>query len=771
MIKYEKDLNRIRKNPLAIEEISWQRTPVHQLPPELFACKNLKYLSITRCGLQTIDERIGELESLEKLVLESNKITKIPASLLSLKRLETIDFSSNQVTAFPTFLMKHLSLESVSLNLNPIAKIPDFKGKNTVLKTLRVSNDKLSYVTPDLQQLVNLELLSLAYGQLTDLPIEFSNLTKLKFLEFHWNPVEKLPACLENLVKLTQINISKTKIAEFPDWVRKLNKLTYIKIGDSVDEISFDNFPPQFIPFVKTATIIGVRFLYPHLSFNDEKRLWQQLKTYEGTEKDILRYLHLFTGDKRISNYSNSEIIEEMMQSKEILIAQHGILKLTHHSLEKYPLKSGDEIALLGKLDLPDLRTLKKRIKEAGLKLVKKPTEKTTHWFVSRKIISDFSEEFAHLPMINSEQLLQFLNQKAPQFLEEDQENLPQNVENIRRLLFSNDESSLLLAFELIKSGGLPKKLMTDVFYFYQTTDNGKMRTKARNLVKKHASPQLVKNMRSRDSVKTVYNSQFKFNNFWKQVVEGTELDELKILYYMVRDYGPQHYAIYPLMNHPNAKPSEIIKFAVSDKKLRLRGMEQAKLIAHFSEIPHLEELELEDMKLEAFPSEIFQLTSLKSLTLKINIPEIPPAIKDLKHLTKLKLSNVEQIPLLNTNLKDLDMIFRPTQSFENALTNINNLKRLTIRFDKTITALPSFISSFTELEYLSIYGQNIKRLPEDLVALEQLKELNLNYVKLEKFPEILTKMPTLQTIYHGTYNYLIFQEHKHLFNPQIKIL
>jgi len=777
MTKYERDLRRIQKKPLSIEEIKWYRSGVQALPNALFQCKNLKRLDVERNNLEILPEEIGQLENLEELNLATNCFTSLPTALLTLKKLRKLEVRSNSIHKFPTFLLAHPTLEVLDLKLNKISEIPDFSTENTALKFLSVSSSNLQSITPSLQNLKALETLEVAYGNLPELPIELGNLVNLKKLAFEWNPVTELPICLKSLSQLTALNFNKTNIIALPNWVREKEKLVSIAFNSDPSTPNFDTFPPQLISFVKTAQITGLGGIYPNLNYKDSNRLWKQLKERKGTAEDDLRYIHLFTGDERMTTHPIEKIIADVKATKEVFIAQNAIQALTKETLIQHPLQSGSELVLLGKLDLKDVRTVKKRLKEAGISFVKSPTASSTHWYISSKINGDFQTDYAHLPFVNSEQLLNALDELVPQYLVEDKENLSKNVENIKRFLFASDESSQQLAFELIKSGGLPKELLTDVYYLFQTSENPKIATKARNVVKKYASPQLLKGMQIRQKIKNIYNKQNQFSNYWKQAVVGTELDDLRILYYMVRDFGTQLcYAMHPLMNHPNAQPEEIVKYAGEKGKLQLRGEQQAKLIEHFSVIPNLEELELWGMKFEELPKEIYTLKALNNLYLnEVSIAEISVEITKLSSLQtlKLKLWENKKLPQLAAlSLQELHIASNYQGDLSPVLKGLKTLKRLVISGNPSMLALPKGLESCENLEYLKLHCANLSELSDALLPLQNLKELVLDSVKLEEFPMVLTKLSALRKIEVNSYwsgdTYKILKENQHLLHPQL---
>jgi len=68
-----------------------------KVPDTISRFKNLNHLVMTKCGIKTIDENIGELSNLTLLALNDNKVSKLPINLCKLKKLKFLSLVDNPI--------------------------------------------------------------------------------------------------------------------------------------------------------------------------------------------------------------------------------------------------------------------------------------------------------------------------------------------------------------------------------------------------------------------------------------------------------------------------------------------------------------------------------------------------------------------------------------------------------------------------------------------------------------------------------------------------
>jgi Leucine-rich repeat (LRR) protein len=131
-------------------------------------------------------------------------------------------------------------------------------------------------------------------------------------------------------------------------------------------------------------------------------------------------------------------------------------------------------------------------------------------------------------------------------------------------------------------------------------------------------------------------------------------------------------------------------------------------------------------LKSNKIPDNVFQLTNLRHLSISgmdcdygdrttcWMIKEIPADIRNLKDLTTLRLP-LNAISIIPNELTELNKLIDIDLTDNTGLTNINNLTRL------------------SNLQYLSLYGCGLKKLPDNIGDLKNLKELGLVGNNLDK--------------------------------------
>ncbi|TXG71058.1 hypothetical protein EZV62_005993 [Acer yangbiense] len=63
------------------------------LPPNLLGLENLYELNLSDCGITNLPDSLGDLTSLQRLVLNRNNFVSIPGSIINLSKLHTLDIS------------------------------------------------------------------------------------------------------------------------------------------------------------------------------------------------------------------------------------------------------------------------------------------------------------------------------------------------------------------------------------------------------------------------------------------------------------------------------------------------------------------------------------------------------------------------------------------------------------------------------------------------------------------------------------------------------
>ena len=162
----------------------------------------------------TVPPELGDLPSLEYLILESNQLTgPIPAELSKLANLTHLWLHRNSLTGgIPLELGVLADLQALLLSDNALSgAIPAELGSLTSLETLWLTRNNLSGAIPaEMGNMSSLRQLALGGNQLTgEIPSELGNLSNLESLALGHNMLTgEIPASLTNLSKLKKLKLA-----------------------------------------------------------------------------------------------------------------------------------------------------------------------------------------------------------------------------------------------------------------------------------------------------------------------------------------------------------------------------------------------------------------------------------------------------------------------------------------------------------------------------------------------------------------------------------
>ncbi len=191
--------------------------------------KNLKRLNLRYCQLLRIPPEVFKLKKLEYLNLKENMILWIPGKISKLKNLRTLEMDWSLL-----FVSKRIGelekMKSLRMNSHFRGNMPRFVYHMKHLKRLDASSADIRIIAPDIKNLVNLEYLDLNRNyDLEDLPEEIDDLKNLRVLNLSVCGLETLPQSIHHLDNLEVLDLSHNHLTEvkeedFED-MKKLRKL------------------------------------------------------------------------------------------------------------------------------------------------------------------------------------------------------------------------------------------------------------------------------------------------------------------------------------------------------------------------------------------------------------------------------------------------------------------------------------------------------------------------------------------------------------------
>ncbi|MFT5779298.1 MAG: Leucine-rich repeat (LRR) protein [Crocinitomicaceae bacterium] len=162
--------------------INLSKDGLTKIPDEVFDHKEVKVLRLFGNQIDSISERIGELENLEELFLGRNLLTSLPASIGKLKKLRILSVQNNNLISLPDEIGDLESLEELYLNQNDLIALPETIGNLKELVVMKVNYNWLESIPESIGECTNLGFIHLTRNNLTSLPSSLSKLSRLKEL-------------------------------------------------------------------------------------------------------------------------------------------------------------------------------------------------------------------------------------------------------------------------------------------------------------------------------------------------------------------------------------------------------------------------------------------------------------------------------------------------------------------------------------------------------------------------------------------------------------
>jgi hypothetical protein len=194
-----------------------------KLPKNLFHLHNLKEISAIKNQIVKLPLQMGRIQSLVHLNLANNKLSYLPTGLGMLENLEVLGLENNQLVDLPSMgdlrcrvvRLNHNKLESV-LGLFMTEEVHSPWGMSDTLVDLQLNNNCLDRLPPKIGAAKQLERLFLARNKLVELPPSLGHCKQLHSLWLDWNEIEAIPYSFANLKHLHTISANGNPLKKPP---------------------------------------------------------------------------------------------------------------------------------------------------------------------------------------------------------------------------------------------------------------------------------------------------------------------------------------------------------------------------------------------------------------------------------------------------------------------------------------------------------------------------------------------------------------------------
>lgn len=225
-------------------------------------------LDLSKKGLDSIPEKIGQFYNLEALKLSDNYITEVGAELESLKKLKFLELSGNQLSTidFGKFSDLKYSLQELWLRDNKIEELDSTINHLHALEKLDLGNNKLISISKKIR-LPYLQSIRLDNNYLSEVPAMLQHSKKLRELNINANEVQSIKIG-RGLRNLEMLNLGDNPIQRIDiepggykletlilDWVDLKDKDLSVLPNSirflSVEHCNLNALPPAFLSLRK----------------------------------------------------------------------------------------------------------------------------------------------------------------------------------------------------------------------------------------------------------------------------------------------------------------------------------------------------------------------------------------------------------------------------------------------------------------------------------------------------------------------------------------
>jgi Leucine-rich repeat (LRR) protein len=546
------------------------------------------------------------------------KLKEIPSEINLLQQLESLSIYKNKsIKKYPSELADLPNLRHVSLRFNNLKQIPVVFKEMTQLETLVLSNNRFLASTKweHLSQMKALKLLDLSCSlqNLSILPKEIGCLQNLKELNISGNKLKELPENLKNLTQLETLHCELNDFESFPNIIVELPQLKELQISaKALKGLPKEVLQLQHIETLKITAKSNSKtaYIFPF------ERLLKHIKTYQFSLELQLFFLDIIRGSLLIKDLTNQQLLtllncaipEYINQALEEIDLRIKANKLSTFSFPK----AKDRLVIKGKIK-GKVSELKSRIAQNSIQTGVKINSSTTHVLIGSMPGDIYAqvEEYG-ISLVTEQSLVKHLNQLEQPYLLASKE--VTDLDNIRQLLHSDQTENTLLALEMLKSGGVPSNLLTELFLIYKLTRVQKIKRVINQIVGQYAPLSFATALKSRKPIGPSISETVRSSNLEYYCNIGG-LDKKYIAFYLLKKGGYGH--LFALFNLTTEDKATYFEQTLDDGHLSLSGLELTHLPDDLGAIKGLTHLDISYNKFTTVPAQLAHCKELKNLYIR----------------------------------------------------------------------------------------------------------------------------------------------------------
>ncbi|CAD7087455.1 unnamed protein product [Hermetia illucens] len=238
------------KKSTDIETVLINNNRISDFPATILKFVNLKVLDISSNSLTRLPEEIVQLP-LITLIVKNNLLTNksLPKSLnFKNGNLKELNLSGNMLTHFPDQALELKSLRYLYLGANKISNISKDIWKMSSLQILSLGGNLIAEVPETVGSLHHLQALTLCDNAIENLPTSIGELRNLKSLLLHRNRLKHLPRNIITLKNLTELSLRDNPLVVRFVQDMALNPPSLLELAARTVRTSAIEYGPQDVP-------------------------------------------------------------------------------------------------------------------------------------------------------------------------------------------------------------------------------------------------------------------------------------------------------------------------------------------------------------------------------------------------------------------------------------------------------------------------------------------------------------------------------------------
>lgn len=509
------------------------------LPETLFEYKNIEVLSV-RGWLKALPEDLAEkLPKLKKISIAFLRGAALPTNLGACQHLEELSINkTDEPLVLPDSIQKLGKLKNIFLSGCHLKKIPTVLTKLTQLESTNLYGNAIQQTLVEDVYWEKLLRLNLASNQLQEIPPWVFRHQTIEYLLVGDNPIQTIPVAIKQLQKIRFFSCLSCQLKTIPSVVADLPNL---------GTISWDNNPFGYVCptiFQLPLEIIasnkyyrrGGHQLIPKVSsiVAAMHKIFTK-KEIDPKESPLVEITcHLINQSEELKKVALSDLLDTYGIGNSVLkeLALQEVFERLQTFDEK-EFSSESQLLILGKT-IQSKKAIKESLKPLSIATTSKITPKTTHVLLGKNIKKIALLKDTKLVALNENQLNKFVDTYAPAYLIKASDTKAHTTTQLRNLLASFEVDNIHVALSLMKTGGVPKELLTLIFAIHKMHPDAKVVRQTKKLLSLNGSSTLLEKLKKRFQLKKYSQGYFPIKKYIDFICLDTEIDKLELTRYIL---------------------------------------------------------------------------------------------------------------------------------------------------------------------------------------------------------------------------------------------